>query len=43
MFLPSWTLVGRLDELDAAGSYITLDISWAGPRPDRDSHAMKKT
>lgn len=27
----SWTLVGRVDELDKPGSYIAIDTDWGGP------------
>jgi len=31
VFAPSWTFIGRTDEVAAAGSYLTLDTAWAGP------------
>mmetsp|Transcript_39219 Transcript_39219/g.122373 ORF Transcript_39219/g.122373 Transcript_39219/m.122373 type:complete len:400 (+) Transcript_39219:3-1202(+) len=31
VFLPSWTLMGRTDELPEPGSYIAIDTEWAGP------------
>jgi nitrite reductase/ring-hydroxylating ferredoxin subunit len=30
VFLPSWTFMGRTDEVTEAGSYLTLDTAWAG-------------
>jgi len=31
IFMPSWTLVGRGDEIEEPGSYIALDTEWGGP------------
>lgn len=30
VFMPSWTLVGRGDEIEEPGSYIALDTEWGG-------------
>lgn len=31
VFLPSWSLIGRLEEIPQAGNYLTLDTEWGGP------------
>ena len=31
VFLPSWTLIGREDEIPDVGMFLTLDLPWAGP------------
>jgi len=31
VFMPSWTLMGRLDELKGPGAYLAIDTEWAGP------------
>ena len=30
-FLPSWTIIGREDEIPEPGMFLTLDLPWAGP------------
>jgi Rieske 2Fe-2S family protein len=30
-FLPSWTLVGRQDEIKESGKYLAIDTEWGGP------------
>ena len=31
VFLPSWTVMGREDELEEPGSYLAIDTEWGGP------------
>jgi len=31
IFMPSWTIVGRVDELKGPGAYLTVDTVWGGP------------